>query len=98
MAWQTPLLTMANATFLLMSATMGRTEFFRDVVQNLTQRDTVIVASSQRPVPLDFEYSTERLVHTVEGLAEEGKVAAHPSPPTTCPCSPSRLLGQPRRA
>ena len=76
-AWQTPLLTMTNARFLLMSATMGQTEFFADVIRKLTDRRTVVVQSSQRPVPLDFEYSEINLAETVERLASTNKLPVY---------------------
>eukprot|EP00667_Euglena_gracilis_P002300 EG_transcript_2299 len=76
-AWQTPLLTMSSATFLLMSATMGRTEFFSDVLTRLTGRPTAVVVSTQRPVPLDFCYSVQPLVRAVEELVNAGKAPVY---------------------
>ena len=55
-AWQVPLLELSRPQFLLMSATLGDTTALR---QDLTQRNgrpTALVASAQRPVPLDVEY------------------------------------------
>ena len=55
-AWQLPLLTMARARFLLMSATLGATPFFEQVLTRLTGAATTVVASAVRPVPLHFRY------------------------------------------
>lgn len=76
-AWQTPLLTMKNARFLLMSATMGETEFFKKVIEDLTQTKTVVVKSSQRPVPLDFNYSEINLPETIEKIKSENKLPVY---------------------
>src|SRR5438270_1094876 len=56
-AWQVPLLTLPQARFLLMSATLGDTTFFEQELTKLNARATATVASSERPVPLDFAYS-----------------------------------------
>ena len=72
-AWQVPLLTMPQARFLLMSATLGETEFFQREITNLTGAETVLVKSEERPVPLEFEYSTTALEDKVEELVESGR-------------------------
>src|SRR5262245_12320889 len=48
-AWQVPLLTMPGARFLLMSATLGRTEFFQEEMTRLTGAPSVTVRSDRRP-------------------------------------------------
>src|SRR5438552_15714305 len=48
-AWQVPLLTLPQARFLLMSATLGDTTFFEDELTRLTGRATVAIASTDRP-------------------------------------------------
>ena len=72
-AWQVPLLTMPQARFLLMSATLGETEFFQREITDLTGAETVLVKSEERPVPLEFEYSTTALEDKVEELVESGR-------------------------
>jgi len=67
-AWQVPLLTLPNARFLLMSATIGDTEFFQKNLTDLTGATTVLVKSEDRPVPLEFEYSTTALEEKIEEL------------------------------
>lgn len=56
-AWQVPLLTLPQARFLLMSATLGATEFFEREMTKLTGAPSLTVRSDRRPVPLSFEYS-----------------------------------------
>ncbi|MGD8608917.1 MAG: DEAD/DEAH box helicase, partial [Myxococcales bacterium] len=72
-AWQIPLLTLPQARFLLMSATLGDTRRFEDALTELTGVPTSLVQSSERPVPLDFAYSEETLHNTVVDLIEAGK-------------------------
>jgi hypothetical protein len=72
-AWQVPLLTLPRARFLLMSATLGDTAFFEKELTRLTNRPTVSVVSSDRPVPLTFSYADTLLSATVEDLVAKGK-------------------------
>jgi len=72
-AWQVPLLTMPQARFLLMSATLGDTSFFEAELTRLNRRPSVTVQSNDRPVPLEFAYSEIALAQTLERLASEGK-------------------------
>ncbi|MBN2507888.1 MAG: DUF3516 domain-containing protein [Verrucomicrobia bacterium] len=76
-AWQTPLLTLPQARFLLMSATLGETGFFEEELTRRTGRATVTVASSSRPVPLEFAYAETPLAQTLEGLAAGGKAPVY---------------------
>ncbi|MEJ6635095.1 MAG: DUF3516 domain-containing protein [Akkermansiaceae bacterium] len=72
-AWQVPLLTLPQARFLLMSATLGDTSFFEKEITALTGAETVLVKSENRPVPLEFDYSTTALEEKVEELVEAGR-------------------------
>ena len=72
-AWQIPLLTLQRASFLLMSATLGGCEFFQEKLVALTGRETAVVRSTQRPVPLDHEYRETPLHETVADLVKLGK-------------------------
>src|SRR5689334_17676330 len=67
-AWQIPLLTLPQARFLLMSATLGPTERFEKALTDLTGADTAVVTSAERPVPLDFEYRESPLHETLQDL------------------------------
>ena len=69
-AWQVPLLTLPQTQFLLMSATLGEPSFFTKELNTLTGRDTVLVQSDDRPVPLEFDYSVTPLEEKVEELVE----------------------------
>jgi len=72
-AWQVPLLTLPQARFLLMSATLGETAFFEEAVTKLTGAPTVLVRSDERPVPLEFDYSETPLEEKVAELVAAGK-------------------------
>ena len=76
-AWQVPLLTLPQARFLLMSATLGETAFFEETLSVLTGAPTVLVKSEQRPVPLEFEYSETPLHEKVAELVEAGKAPVY---------------------
>ncbi|MDF1658568.1 MAG: DUF3516 domain-containing protein [Verrucomicrobiales bacterium] len=69
-AWQVPLLTLPQARFLLMSATLGVTGFFEEGLTALNGFPTVLVKSEDRPVPLEYEYSTTMLEEKIEELVE----------------------------
>ncbi len=72
-AWQIPLLTLPQARFLLMSATLGDTLFFEEAITRLNGRPTVTVQSNDRPVPLDHAWSELPLAQTLESLLSEHK-------------------------
>jgi superfamily II RNA helicase len=72
-AWQVPILTLPQARFLLMSATLGDTAFFEEELTKRNGRPTVTVHSTDRPVPLEFAYSEIALAQTLERLVSERK-------------------------
>jgi superfamily II RNA helicase len=72
-AWQIPLLTLPQATFLLMSATMGDCPDVVESLKTLTGKEVVIVRSNDRPVPLDFEYRENFLHETIVDLVTQKK-------------------------
>lgn len=72
-AWQVPLIEMAQAQFVLMSATLGDVTFFADELNNRTGRSTAVVTSVERPVPLSFSYVLTPLHETIETLLTERK-------------------------
>jgi superfamily II RNA helicase len=76
-AWQVPLLTLPQARFLLMSATLGDTSFFESELTRLNGRPTVAVASKDRPVPLEYAYSELALATTLESLVAQGKAPVY---------------------
>ncbi len=76
-AWQVPLLQLPNTQFLLMSATLGPTARFEEDLTARTGRDTVTVSSTERPVPLDFDYRHSPIHESVEALLTTGRAPAY---------------------
>lgn len=72
-AWQVPLLTLPQARFLLMSATIGDPEPFARAATRITGRETATVIGHERPVPLEFRYVETPLQDTVQDLVKEGR-------------------------
>ncbi|WP_425292289.1 DEAD/DEAH box helicase [Corynebacterium mayonis] len=72
-AWQVPLLELPKAQFLLMSATLGDTEWLEEDLTKRTGRKTTFVGGSTRPVPLDFEYVFSPVHDTIEQLLADKK-------------------------
>ncbi len=73
MAWQIPLVTLPQATFLLMSATLGDVSEFERRIEARTGRAVAVVRNRDRPVPLEFVYATTSLQETVQDLVEQVK-------------------------
>ncbi|MGO2931857.1 DEAD/DEAH box helicase [Microbacterium sp.] len=72
-AWQVPLLTLPQAQFVLMSATLGDvTDLAADLTRR-TSRETAIVTGVERPVPLHFFYELTPIHETVEDLLGTGQ-------------------------
>jgi superfamily II RNA helicase len=76
-AWQVPLLVLRHARFLLMSATLGPTERFEKALTDLTGAETAVVTSTERPVPLDFEYRESPLHETLSELVRTGRAPVY---------------------
>jgi len=72
-AWQIPLLALPQTRFLLMSATLGDTDIFEKSLTTLNGKETVVVKSTDRPVPLDFQYSENPLQEEVGKLIRSGR-------------------------
>ena len=70
-AWQIPLLALPNVRFLLMSATFGDPEPFKERLTTLNGLPTAVVRSTLRPVPLDFAYKETPLHETVQDLIKK---------------------------
>jgi superfamily II RNA helicase len=69
-AWQVPIIELPQAQFLLMSATLGDVTRFVGDLSRRTGRETAVVATAERPVPLIFSYATTPLLETIEELLE----------------------------
>ena len=76
-AWQVPLLELPGAQFLLMSATLGDTTALRRDLSARTGRETALVASAQRPVPLDVVYRETPLHVSIEQLLADGRAPVY---------------------
>jgi superfamily II DNA/RNA helicase len=72
-AWQVPLLTLPRTRFLLMSATLGDMSAIAERLRAQTGVEVALVISTERPVPLDFEYRETPLHQTIEELLGAGK-------------------------
>ncbi|MEZ5325251.1 MAG: DUF3516 domain-containing protein [Verrucomicrobiales bacterium] len=76
-AWQVPLLTLPQSRFLLMSATLGDTALFTKTLTELTDAETVLIQSDQRPVPLEFQYSEIPLTEQIVDLVEKNRAPVY---------------------
>jgi len=76
-AWQVPLLTLPQSRFLLMSATLGSTDFFEKELTRLTGAPTFTVRSDRRPVPLTFEYSETPQAERVAALLADDRAPVY---------------------
>ena len=78
-AWQVPLIELPQAQFLLMSATLGDVSFFRDDLTRRTGRETAVITSVERPVPLHYRYVLTPLHETIAELLADARGAASTS-------------------
>jgi superfamily II RNA helicase len=76
-AWQVPILELVQAQFLLMSATIGPTGKFVHELESRTGRTTVEVTSTERPVPLDFQYRETPLHESIDELLADDKAPVY---------------------
>ncbi|MGO8885723.1 MAG: DEAD/DEAH box helicase, partial [Streptosporangiaceae bacterium] len=67
-AWQVPLIELPQAQLVLMSATLGDVSRFERDLTRRTGRETTVVRSADRPVPLMFSYVLTPLHETLEEL------------------------------
>ncbi|WP_156758153.1 DEAD/DEAH box helicase [Actinokineospora pegani] len=67
-AWQVPLIELPRAQFVLMSATLGDVARFEGDLTRRTGRDTAVVTSAERPVPLFYSFGLTPLTEALEEL------------------------------
>jgi len=67
-AWQVPLLTLPQAQFVLMSATLGDVTDLASDLTRRTHRETAVVTGVERPVPLHFSYELTPIHETIDDL------------------------------
>jgi hypothetical protein len=72
-AWQIPLCILKQATFLLMSATLGDTTGIEKKLATFTGREVASVRGAIRPVPLEFEYREIPLHETIADLIKQNR-------------------------
>ena len=91
-AWQVPLLELPHVQFVLMSATLGDVTRFQEDLTRRTGRDTAVVTSAERPVPLSYTWALTPLHETLEELLTTNQA------PSTSSTSPRpRRSSAPRR-
>jgi superfamily II RNA helicase len=76
-AWQIPLISLREATFLLMSATLGDTGPIEKRLESFTGRPVASVRGAVRPVPLSFEYRESALHETIADLVRESRAPVY---------------------
>ena len=67
-AWQVPLLELTSTQQVLLSATLGDTTFLEKDLERRTHRPVSLITNAERPVPLNFAYSTTPLPELVKEL------------------------------
>src|SRR3954447_6198990 len=67
-AWQVPLLTLPQAQFILMSATLGDVTALAEDLSRRTGRETADVTGVERPVPLHYHYELEPIHDSIDQL------------------------------
>jgi superfamily II RNA helicase len=77
MAWQLPLLTLPQARFVLMSATLGDTSAISDRLKQRTGCEVALIESAQRPVPLSFEWSEQAIHDVIQDLVFKNRTPVY---------------------
>ncbi|MGO2748400.1 DEAD/DEAH box helicase [Microbacterium sp.] len=72
-AWQVPLLTLPQAQFVLMSATLGDVTSLAEDLSRRTGRETAVVTGVERPVPLHYFYELTPIHETIDDLLGTGQ-------------------------
>jgi superfamily II DNA/RNA helicase len=76
-AWQVPLISLPRTRFLLMSATLGDMNRIARHIEDATGTDVAQVLSTDRPVPLEFDYLETPLHETVMSLIEDDRAPVY---------------------
>ncbi len=77
MAWLLPLVSLDEARFLLMSATIGWPKDRAQTLARQTGRPTELIRSTTRPVPLEFDYRDQLLPEALSDLRSEGQLPVY---------------------
>jgi superfamily II RNA helicase len=76
-AWQVPLLEMRRSQFVLMSATLGDVTRFVDDLRARTGKETAVVRSATRPIPLAYRYAHTLIHDTIDELLAGGEAPVY---------------------
>ncbi|MGL5828651.1 MAG: DEAD/DEAH box helicase, partial [Angustibacter sp.] len=67
-AGQIPLLELPHTQFVLLSATLGDMTFLTGDLRRRTGRETVLIGGTERPIPLNFDFSEQPVHDTINEL------------------------------
>jgi superfamily II RNA helicase len=76
-AWQIPLLTLPQARFVLMSATLGDVSVFERTIEAHTGAPVTTIRTVERPVPLEFSYEEISVQEAVRDLFEKQRAPVY---------------------
>ncbi|MDY5129085.1 DUF3516 domain-containing protein [Actinotignum urinale] len=76
-AWHVPLLELHDTQHILLSATLGNTDFLEKDLVRRTGRNVVTITDAERPVPLSFHYSYEQLSELIKELTTTHRVPVY---------------------
>ncbi len=76
-AWQIPLLTLPQARFVLMSATLGDVSLFERTLEEHTGAPVTTIRTVERPVPLAFSYEETAVQDAVRDLVEKERAPVY---------------------
>src|SRR5690554_3802383 len=76
-AWQVPLLELPKTQFVLMSATLGDTDWLVEELERDSDRAVAEVTTLERPVPLSFDYVMDPLPEVIERLVESERAPVY---------------------
>lgn len=76
-AWQVPLLELPRAQFVLMSATLGDTDWLVKELERDSERPVAEVTTLERPVPLSFDYVVDPLPEVIERLVQSERAPVY---------------------
>ncbi len=70
-AWQTGLVELPQAQFIIMSATLGDVTELSEQISDRTGRPTTVIADAPRPVPLVYRWSEEPIHATINTIVAD---------------------------
>lgn len=76
-AWQVPLIELPRTQFLLMSATLGDTDWLVEDLTSRSERAVAQVTTAERPIPLEHSYCLDPLPEVIEQLVGTGRAPVY---------------------